>query len=75
MSKRIKAPINDDFTKNVARHINNTDLPDTYSVADGFIYKIITDKEYHDMIDSIDGIYMEELGISARLDTEYNEKN
>ena len=69
---RIKASINDDFTRATQKHINQSDLPPSYSADNNFIYKVISKKGYIDMLESLDGVHMSELGISASLDKTYN---
>lgn len=67
---RIKARIVDDFTRTTAKHIKHSDLPETYTADDKFIYKDVPLDEYANMLTSPDGIHMSELGIAAVLDTD-----
>lgn len=71
-SVRIKTVISDDFTKTAKIHINCGDLPSSYSADDKYIYKVIPKTEYTKMVTSIDGVIMEELGIEATLDKDWN---
>jgi hypothetical protein len=70
---RIKARIIDDFTRTTQQHINQSDLPLSYSADGTFIYKVVSSKEYLEMLESPDGIHMSELGIAATLDKGYNQ--
>lgn len=65
---RIKAQIQDEFTRSAANHIQSADLPNTYSTEGDYIYKVIPLMEYNDMEKSLDGVNMVELGIPATLD-------
>lgn len=71
---RIKARINDDFTRATQKHIKQSDLPPAYSADDEWIYKVITSKEYLKMLESLDGVHMVELGLAATIDKTYNEE-
>lgn len=68
---RIKALINNEYTETAARHIKKGDMPSSYSTDGQFIFKVISRKEYSEMLESLDGVRMPEIDIEATLDTKF----
>ena len=67
--RRIRAKINDEFTRVAAKHIRNKDLKD-YREDGEYIYKMVTEEELANMVLN-NGVGMEELGIDAEIDNTY----